>query len=131
MMSDPIADMLTRVRNACKAGHKKVDIPFSKMKKAVIKLLLDYKFINSYRYVEDSKGGVLRIYLKYTSDNESVIKGIRRISTPGRRQYVRKDKLPKILGGLGIAILSTSKGIVTDKEAKKMQTGGEVICYVW
>ncbi|MEW6686378.1 MAG: 30S ribosomal protein S8 [Candidatus Edwardsbacteria bacterium] len=129
--TDPIGDMLTKIRNACKAKHKKVDISASKTKMAITKILFREKLIQNYKYFPDNRQGVIRIYPKYHSEKGSVIRGLKRISTPGLHHYVPKDKIPKVLGGLGIAILSTSKGILTDKEAKAQGIGGEIICYIW
>ncbi len=130
-VSDPIADMLTVIRNGCRAKLRKVEVPASKMKSEILKVLLREKFISNYKYIEDGKQGILRIYLKYTEDEESVITGIERVSTPGLRKYVDAKNLPVVYGGLGIAILSTSRGIMTNKEARKLGIGGEVICKVW
>lgn len=130
-MTDPIADMLTRIRNANNAKHENVDIPASNIKKALAEILLNEGFIKGYDVIEDGKQGIVRVQLKYSRDNEKVITGLKRISKPGLRVYAKKDEIPRVLGGLGIAILSTSKGILTDKEAKKNDVGGEVICYVW
>ena len=131
MMTDPIADMLTRIRNANNAKHDSVDIPASNIKKEIAQILLDEGFIGGFDVIEDGKQGIIRIELKYGKYNEKVISGIKRISKPGLRVYVKSDEIPKVLGGLGIAILSTSKGIKTDKDARKEGMGGEVICYVW
>ena len=131
MMTDPIVDMLTRIRNSNDAKHDSVDIPASNIKKEVAQILLDEGFINGVEYIDDGKQGVIRIALKYGANNEKVISGIRRISKPGLRVYVKQNEIPKVLGGLGIAIISTSNGVVTDKEARKQNTGGEVLCYVW
>jgi small subunit ribosomal protein S8 len=130
-ISDPIADMLTVVRNGCRAKHKKVEFPASHLKGEILRVLLEEKFISNYRYIEDRKQGRLRVYLRYTKDDESVISGIKRISTPGLRTYAGSEKVPRVRGGLGIAIISTSHGIMTDKEARKRGIGGEVLCYVW
>lgn len=130
-MTDPIADMLTRIRNANNAKHENVDIPASNIKKALAEILLNEGFIKGYDVIKDAKQGIVRVQLKYTRDDEKVITGIKRISKPGLRVYAKKDEIPRVLGGLGISILSTSKGILTDKEAKKSDVGGEVICYVW
>uniref|UniRef100_UPI0040567355 30S ribosomal protein S8 n=1 Tax=Agathobacter sp. TaxID=2021311 RepID=UPI0040567355 len=130
--SDPIADMLTRIRNANTAKHDTVDIPSSKMKVAIADILLNEGFIEKYDMVEDGNFKTIRITLKYGADkNEKVITGIKRISKPGLRVYAGKDELPRVLGGLGIAILSTNQGIITDKEARKLQVGGEVLAFVW
>jgi small subunit ribosomal protein S8 len=128
--TDPISDFLTRVRNAAKAKHKRVDIPASKMKKALAQILLDQKFIASVTLLDDGKQGVLRIQLKY-SNGKPVIDGLRRISKPGIRHYRAAGELPRVLGGLGIAIVSTSKGVMTDVQARKENVGGEVVAYVW
>lgn len=130
-MTDPIADMLTRIRNACQAKHAKVEIPSSKIKKEIARILLEKRFISNYVFIEDQKQGMLKVYLKYGSEGEPVISTIRRISKPGRRVYVNTSKIPRVLNGLGIAILTTPKGILTDKEARRLHTGGEVVCYVW
>lgn len=131
MMTDPIADMLTRVRNACRAGHRKVDIPSSSMKREIARILTESGFVHNYAYIDDNRQGYLRLYLKYSPDEESVIQGLKRESRPGLRKYVGKDEIPRILNGLGVAILSTSKGILTDRTARREGVGGEVICSVW
>ena len=131
-MSDPIADMLTRIRNANTAKHDTVDIPASKIKVAIAGILVDEGFIEKYDIVEDGKIKTIHVTLKYGADkNEKVITGIKRISKPGLRVYASKDELPRVLKGLGIAIVSTSKGIMTDKEARKQHIGGEVLAYIW
>ena len=131
-MTDPIADMLTRIRNANTAKHDTVDVPSSKMKLAIAKILLDEGYIKSYELVENGKFNDIRITLKYgASKNEKIISGLQRISKPGLRVYANKEELPKVLGGLGVAILSTNKGVITDKEARKLQVGGEVLAFVW
>jgi len=130
-MTDPIADMLTRIRNGNNAKHETVDVPASNMKKQVAQILLNEGFIKSFDLIDDGKQGIIRIELKYGQNNEKVISGIKRISKPGLRVYVKNDEIPRVLGGLGIAILSTSKGVMTDKEARKEGIGGEVLCYVW
>ena len=131
-MSDPIADMLTRIRNANTAKHDTVDVPSSKMKVAIADILVNEGFIEKYDIVEEGNFKTIRITLKYGVDkNEKVITGIKRISKPGLRVYAGKDELPVVLGGLGIAILSTNQGIITDKEARKLQVGGEVLAFVW
>jgi small subunit ribosomal protein S8 len=130
MMSDPIADFLTRIRNASRAEHEKVDIPSSKLKLRMAEILKDEGFIKNFRIIEDNKQGVLRVYLKYAG-SEKIISGIVRVSRPGRRIYVTKDKIPTILGGMGVAILSTSAGVMTDRQVKKQHLGGEVLAYVW
>ncbi|WP_425059822.1 30S ribosomal protein S8 [Sporomusa carbonis] len=131
VMTDPIADMLTRIRNANSVYHDKVEIPASKIKQAVVQILKDEGFIRDYDMIEDGKQGMLRVSLKYGPNREKVITGIKRISKPGLRVYAKKEQLPRVLGGLGIAIISTSKGIMTDKAARKEGLGGEVIAYVW
>jgi small subunit ribosomal protein S8 len=131
MTSDPIADLLTRIRNASRAEHEKVDIPASKLKVKITELLKDEGFVKNYRLIEDQKQGVLRVYLKYGAGNEKMISGLVRVSRPGRRVYVGKDKIPTILGGMGVAILSTSRGVMTDRESRRQQVGGEVLAYVW
>ena len=131
-MSDPIADMLTRIRNANTAKHDTVDIPSSKMKIAIANILLDEGYITKYELVDDGNFKNIRITLKYGEDkNEKIITGLKRISKPGLRIYAGKDELPRVLGGLGIAIISTNKGVITDKEARKLHVGGEVLAYVW
>ena len=131
-MTDPIADMLTRIRNANTAKHDTVDVPSSKMKLAIAKILLDEGYIKSYELVENGKFNDIRITLKYgASKNEKIISGLKRISKPGLRVYANKEELPKVLGGLGVAIISTNKGVITDKEARKLGVGGEVLCFVW
>ena len=131
-MSDPIADMLTRIRNANTAKHDTVDVPSSKMKVAIADILEKEGYITKYEFVEDGNFKTIRITLKYGADkNEKIITGIKRISKPGLRVYAGKDELPRVLGGLGIAILSTNQGIITDKEARKLQVGGEVLAFVW
>lgn len=130
--TDPIADMLTRIRNANTAKHDTVDVPSSKMKLAIAKILLDEGYIKSYELVENGKFNDIRITLKYgASKNEKIISGLQRISKPGLRVYANKEELPKVLGGLGVAIISTNKGVITDKEARKLGVGGEVLCFVW
>ena len=131
MMTDPIADMLSRIRNANNARHKSVDIPCSNIKKEIAQILLDEGYIKGFDVVEDDKQGIIKVDLKYSEDGEKVISGLKRISKPGLRVYVKCEDVPKVLGGLGIAIISTSKGIITDKMARKEKVGGEVICYVW
>jgi small subunit ribosomal protein S8 len=131
MRSDPIADLLTRIRNASRAEHEKVDIPASKLKVRITEVLKDEGFIKNFRVLEDKKQGVLRVYLKYGPGNEKVITGLVRVSTPGRRVYVGHDKIPSILGGMGVALLSTPRGVVTDREARRQKVGGEVLAYVW
>lgn len=131
MMTDPIADLLTRIRNANMVRHATVDIPASKTKKAIVEILLKEGFITNYESVTVDNHESIRVALKYGADKSRVITGIKRISKPGLKVYAKKNELPRVLGGLGVAIISTSKGIITDKEARKLQVGGEVICYVW
>lgn len=132
MTTDPIADMLTRIRNANKERHTTVEVPSSKMKLAMAQILLDEGFIKGFELKEDaSVQGMIKIELKYAKDKQRVITGLKRISKPGLRVYSKFDQLPRVLGGLGIAMISTSKGIMTDKEARKNGVGGEVICYIW
>ena len=131
-MTDPIADMLTRIRNANTAKHDTVDVPSSKMKLAIAKILLDEGYIKSYELVENGKFNDIRITLKYgASKNEKIISGLQRISKPGLRVYANKEELPKVLGGLGVAIISTNQGVITDKEARKLGVGGEVLAFIW
>jgi small subunit ribosomal protein S8 len=130
-MTDPIADMLTRIRNGLVAKHKSVEVPASNTKRAIAGILLKEGFIRGYSEISDKKQGVLKIDLKYSQANERVISGLKRISKPGLSVYAKKDVVPKVLGGLGIAIISTSKGIMTDRQARKEGLGGEVICFVW
>jgi small subunit ribosomal protein S8 len=130
-MTDPIADMLTRVRNGVTAKFEVVDIPFSKIKESIAKILVQEGYVESYKVLEDNKQNILRIHLKYDRGKEGVISKIQRISKPGRRVYVDKEKIPLVLRGYGIAILSTSRGVITDKEARRIQVGGEVICKIW
>jgi len=130
-MTDPIADMLTRIRNANIARHSRVDVPASRIKEEIARILQDEGYIKSYRYLEDRKQGILRISLKYSDEKQRVISGIKRISKPGRRIYVGKSELPRVLNGLGIAIVSTSRGIMTAAQCRRAGVGGEVICHVW
>ncbi|OLS02129.1 30S ribosomal protein S8 [Tissierella creatinophila] len=131
MMTDPIADMLTRIRNGNNAKHDSVDVPASNIKKELAQILLNEGFIKGFDCIEDSKQGIIRIDLKYGQNKEKVISGIKRISKPGLRVYVKNDNVPRVLGGLGMAVISTSKGMMTDKQARKSSVGGEVLCYVW
>ncbi len=128
--SDPIADMLTRIRNANEARHQSVDIPASKFKKKLAEILLEEGYIKNFEFIDEGVQGKIRVELKYHEDRR-VITGIKRISKPGLRVYANKNELPKVLGGLGIAVISTSNGVLTDKTARKMGVGGEVVCYVW
>ncbi|WP_088106055.1 30S ribosomal protein S8 [Halalkalibacter urbisdiaboli] len=131
VMTDPIADMLTRIRNANTVRHEKLELPASKVKKEIADILKREGFIRDYEYIEDNKQGVIRIFLKYGVSNERVITGLKRISKPGLRVYAKAGELPRVLGGLGIALVSTSKGVMTDKDARQQQIGGEVLAYVW
>ncbi len=130
-ITDPIADMLTRIRNANSARHETVDVPASNMKKSIAQILLDEGYIKSFQLIDDGTQGVIRITLKYNAGKERVITNLRRVSKPGLRVYAGADDLPKVLRGLGIAIVSTSKGVMTDKEARKAHIGGEVLAFVW
>ena len=130
-MTDPVADMLTRIRNANIAGHESVDIPASKIKKNIAEILKKEGYIKDYDVVEEGVQGLIKVQMKYGSNKTRVISGIKRISKPGLKVYVKSDEVPKVLGGLGIAIISTSNGLITDKEARKLGVGGEVVCYVW
>ena len=130
-ITDPIADMLTRIRNANSAKHETVDIPASNMKKAIAQILLDEGYIASYKVIDDEKQGVIRVTLKYTENKAQVITGLRRVSKPGLRIYSNVEDMPKVMKGLGVAIVSTSKGIMTDREARKQNVGGEVLAFVW
>lgn len=130
-MTDPIADMLTRIRNALVVKHEEIQVPASNIKKAIADILTEEGFIKGYTVIDDGRQGILKITLKYAPNNARVISGLKRISKPGLRVYARKDEVPKVLGGLGIAIISTSKGVMTDKQARKLGVGGEVLCYVW
>ena len=129
-ITDPIADMLTRIRNANAQRHETVDVPASKMKKSIAEILLDEGYIKSFEEIEDNSQGIIRITLKYVN-KQKVISGLRRISKPGLRVYANKEELPQVLGGLGIALISTSKGIMTDKKARQEGIGGEVLAYIW
>jgi small subunit ribosomal protein S8 len=131
-MTDPLADMLTRVRNANKAKHEKVDVPASNLKNNVARILKDEGYIKNYKLIKDGKQGILRIYLKFEGETKKqVISGLRLISKPGRRRYVKADRIPSVLRGLGLTILSTSKGVLTDQDARKLKVGGEPLCSVW
>jgi small subunit ribosomal protein S8 len=130
MLTDPVADMLTRIRNATRIKAEKVDIPISKMKLEVAKILKEEGFIRAYKILRDKRQGILRVIPKYV-DNESVISGLKRVSKPGRRVYVGSREIPRVIGGLGVAILTTSKGVLSDKLCRREGIGGEVICYVW
>ena len=130
-ITDAIADMLTRIRNASSAKHESVDIPASNIKKDIARILLDEGYVKDVEFIDDDKQGIIRIYLKYTGNKQSVISGIKRISKPGLRVYAGKDELPKVLGGLGIAVSSTSRGVMTDKKARAEGVGGEVLAFIW
>ncbi len=130
-ITDVIADMLTRIRNAGTAKHEPVDVPASNVKNAIAQILVEEGYVKEVQIIDDGKQGVIRIYLKYTENKKPVISGIKRISKPGLRIYASKDELPKVLGGLGVAVISTSKGIMTDKKARKLGIGGEVMAYIW
>ena len=131
VMTDPIADFLTRIRNANMAKHESLEVPSSKIKRDIAEILKNEGFVRDVEYIDDDKQGIIRVFLKYGKGNERVISGIRRISKPGLRSYVKADAVPKVLNGLGIAILSTSEGVITDKEARAKKIGGEVIAYIW
>jgi small subunit ribosomal protein S8 len=130
-MSDVIADMLTRIRNANSAKHATVDIPASNMKKAIAEILVEEGYVKSYEVIEDGKQGTIRVTLKYQANKQKVIRGLKRVSKPGLRIYAGCEDMPKVMNGLGIAIVSTSKGIMTDKKARALKVGGEVLCFVW
>ena len=130
-MTDPIADMLTRIRNANTVGHKTVEIPASKMKISMAEILKEEGYIKGYNVIEDNKQGIINVEMKYGANGEKVISGIKKISKPGLKTYAKADEVPRVLGGLGIAMISTSKGVMSDKDARKLGIGGEVICYVW
>lgn len=130
-MTDPIADMLTRIRNANTVRHTSLELPASNLKKELAEILKREGFIRDYEYIKDSKQGILRVFLKYGANNEKVITGLKKISKPGLRVYAKADELPRVLGGLGIAVISSSTGVITDKEARKKQVGGEVLAYIW
>lgn len=130
-MTDPIADLLTRVRNANMVYHDKLEMPASKVKRAIVDIFKSEGYIKDCELIDDDKQGIIRVYLRYGPNKEKVISGLKRISKPGLRVYARKDEIPRVLGGLGTAVISTSQGIMTDKEARKKRLGGEVICYIW
>ncbi|MGT2845913.1 30S ribosomal protein S8 [Streptococcus massiliensis] len=131
VMTDPIADFLTRIRNANQANHEVLEAPASNIKKGIAEILKREGFVKNVEYIEDDKQGIVRVFLKYGQNGEKVITGLKRVSTPGLRIYKKRDELPKVLNGLGIAIISTSEGLLTDKEARQKNVGGEVIAYVW
>jgi len=130
-MTDPISDYLTRLRNAARANHKYVDVPASRVKAEISKVLLDGGFLGAVKYIEDNRQGVLRLYIRYTKDNASVISGMKRVSKPSRRVYRPRKRLPRVLGGYGMAIVSTSQGILPDVECRKRGIGGEILCEIW
>ncbi len=130
-MTDPIADMLTRIRNAGGAHFDKVDIPASRMKISLARIFKEEGFIKNYKVIKDNRQGILRIYLKYSDQQQPLIQGLRRVSKPGRRVYAGHEELPRVRGGLGVAVISTSKGVVTDRQARKTQVGGEILCEIW
>lgn len=130
-MTDPIADMLTRIRNATLIKREQVEMPASKIKVEIARILKEEGYIRDYTFIEDDKQGILRLYLKYGANKEQVVSGLRRISKPGLRVYASHDELPRVLGGLGVAIISTSKGLMTDRDARGAKIGGEVMCYIW
>jgi small subunit ribosomal protein S8 len=130
-MTDPIADFLTRIRNAIQAGHRRVDIPASGVKKRMTEILYEQKFIRNFLVIDEGKQGVLRIFLKFDNDGKSIIHSLERVSTPGRRQYVDVHELPRVKNNMGIAMISTSKGIMTERQARRENVGGEVLCYIW
>lgn len=131
VMTDPIADMLTRIRNGNLVGHEKVDIPGSNIKRAIAEILKSEGYIRDAEFIPDNKQGTIRVHMKYAANNQRVITGLKRISKPGLRVYAGAEQLPRVLGGLGIAILSTSHGVMTDRQARTQKVGGEVLCYVW
>lgn len=131
VVSDPIADLLTRIRNANTVYHDRIEVPGSKLKKSIVQILKDEGFVRDFEWVDNGHQGTIRVYLKYGPSKTRVISGLRRISRPGLRVYAKKDQVPKVLGGLGVAILSTSHGIMTDKKARQTGLGGEVLCYIW
>ena len=130
-VSDPVADFLTCIRNAIGAKHRKLDVPSSNMKQELAKVLLRERFINNFKVIENDKQGTLRVYLKYTASEQCVISGLKRVSTPGRRVYVPKTRIPRVQGGLGVSVVSTSRGLLTDREARDAGLGGELVCQVW
>jgi small subunit ribosomal protein S8 len=130
-MTDPLADMLTRIRNAGRAGHDKVDIPASRMKIALARIFKEEGFIKNYKVIKDNRQGILRVYLRYDVEQKPLIQRIERVSRPGLRVYVGHEDLPRVQGGLGVAVISTSKGVITDRQARKLKVGGEVLCQIW
>jgi small subunit ribosomal protein S8 len=130
-MTDPLADMLARIRNAGRAGHDKVDIPASRMKIALARIFKEEGFIKNYKVIKDNRQGILRVYLRYDDEQKPIIQRVERVSRPGLRVYVGHEDLPRVQGGLGVAVISTSKGVVTDRQARKLKVGGEVLCRIW
>lgn len=130
-MTDPLADMLSRIRNAGRAGHDKVDIPASRMKIALARIFKEEGFIKNYKVIKDNRQGILRVYLRYDDEQKPLIHRIERVSRPGLRVYVSHEDLPRVQGGLGVAVISTSKGVITDRQARKLKVGGEVLCQIW
>ncbi|MDI6853384.1 MAG: 30S ribosomal protein S8 [Deltaproteobacteria bacterium] len=130
-MTDPLADMLSRIRNAGRAGHDKVDIPASRMKIALARIFKEEGFIKNYKVIKDNRQGILRVYIRYDDSQKPLIQRIERVSRPGLRVYVGYEDLPRVQGGLGVAVISTSKGVITDRQARKLKVGGEVLCQIW
>lgn len=130
-VTDPVADLLTRIRNASRAGHDQVEIPGSRLKLEIVKILAQEKFVRGYQFISDERQGILRVFLKYGAKREPVLSDLKRISKPGLRVYASVDKVPRVLNGMGIAILSTSRGLLPDRECRRQRIGGEVLCYVW
>jgi small subunit ribosomal protein S8 len=130
-ITDPIADLLTRIRNASRAGHEQVEIPGSRLKLEIVKILAQEKYVRGYQFIQDEKQGIIRVFLRYGARREPVVQQLERVSKPGRRVYAPSTKIPRVLNGMGIAILSTSRGLLPDRECRRQHVGGEVICYVW
>ena len=130
-ITDPVADLLTRIRNASRAGHEQVEIPGSQLKLGIVKLLAQEKFIRGYQFISDEKQGIIRVFLKYGSKREPVVNQLKRVSKPGLRVYAPADRIPRVMNGMGVAILSTSQGLLPDRECRRKHIGGEVLCYVW
>jgi small subunit ribosomal protein S8 len=131
VITDPVADLLTRIRNASRAGHDQVEIPGSRLKLEIVKILAREKFVRGYQFVQDDRQGIIRVFLKYGTKREPVVANLQRISKPGRRVYVGTGEVPRVMNGMGVAILSTSQGLLVDREARRQHVGGEVLCYVW
>ncbi len=131
MVTDPIADMLTRIRNALQARHSQVDLPASRLKREIARILAEEGYIKGYTFLEDGKQGILRIYLKYDEQGKPVLQGLKKVSRPGRRLYAGRSEVPRTMGGIGTTIVSTSKGVLTDRECRKLGVGGEILCMVW